>query len=89
VTHFFSHFASEPQREALREALRAAGMGTPGRGSEIDSDEKLEGDGYWHHWAFTVLNAVPAELEAVGGKRRRSPRHTVCSTTVGLCNGTS
>ena len=64
VTHRFSHFGSdEAEREAFREALRAGGFGTPGNFTEIGSDEELEGDGYWHHWAFTVARAEPDELK--------------------------
>ena len=63
VTHFFSHSgSSEPMRAAFRDALRSGGFGTPGAFTEIGSDEVAEGDGLWHHWSFTVIDASPGEL---------------------------
>jgi hypothetical protein len=62
TTHFFSHFdSSEGERERFRDELSASGFGP-----EIGSDEEASGDGYWHHWAFTVLRAEPAVLRASG-----------------------
>jgi hypothetical protein len=65
VTHFFSQFgSSEPERAAFRAALRG-GFGTRLKlktHAEIGSDEEVEGDELWHHWAFTVFPASPEEL---------------------------
>ena len=64
VTHFFSQFgSSEPERAAFRAALRG-GFGTRLKlktHAEIGSDEEVEGDELWHHWAFTVFPASPPE----------------------------
>lgn len=64
VTHFFSHFGSSgPERVAFRAALRAAGFGTGSQtDAEIGSDEEVDGDEFWHHWAFTIFPASPEEL---------------------------
>lgn len=71
VTHFFSHFGSSyAERAAFHDALRQSGFGTPGRFTEIGADEELEGDGYWHHWAFTVLEARPKELRQADKRAR-------------------
>ena len=65
VTHFFSQFgSSEPERAAFRAALRG-GFGTRLKlktHAETGSDEEVEGDGLWHHWAFTVFPASPENL---------------------------
>ena len=71
VTHFFSHFGSSyAERTAFHDALRAAGFGTPGRFTEIGADEEQTGDGYWHHWAFTVSEANADELRAADERAR-------------------
>lgn len=58
VAHFFSHFHSPwAERFYLREALKGSGFGI---GGDVDSDEEITGDGYWHHWAYTV---IPASAE--------------------------
>ena len=61
VGHFFSHPGSTyEQHKAFHDALRSGGFGTSHRafdGTEIGADEELEGRGYWHHWAFTLLEA--------------------------------
>jgi hypothetical protein len=63
VTHRFRHpGASDEQRAAFHVALRTAGFGTPGTHTEIGADEELTGDGHWHHWAFTVIEASADEL---------------------------
>jgi hypothetical protein len=64
VTHLFSQFgSSEPERASFRAPLRSAGFGTRSKThAEISSDEGVEGDGFWHHWAFTVLPASPQVL---------------------------
>jgi hypothetical protein len=55
VGHFFSHFGAEwEERQKFREALRGAGFGVRG---EVNSDEEITGDGYWHHWAYTETRA--------------------------------
>ncbi len=57
VSHFFSHFGStQSQRQAFRDQLRAAGFGA---GGEVASDEEVTGDGYWHHYAHTLIPASP------------------------------
>ena len=66
VTHYFSHLGSSwSDRSAFREALRASGFGTPGDFTEIGSDEEMEGDAYWHHWASTVYSASPEALTRI------------------------
>jgi hypothetical protein len=79
VTHFFSHFFSTwEQRHTFRAALREAGFGTPGDFQEIGSDEEITGDGYWHHWAFTVLEATAERLtEADAAARAVAAAHGV------------
>jgi hypothetical protein len=60
VAHYFSHFGSSwSERQAFREALLSAGFGA---GGEVDSDIEWKNDYYWHHWAFTVVNASEGEL---------------------------
>ena len=71
VSHFFSHFGSSyAEREAFHDALREAGFGTPSRFTEVGADEELEGDGYWHHWAFTVFEATEPALRAADQRAR-------------------
>ncbi len=71
VTHFFRHFGSSyAERTAFHDALRAAGFGTPGKVTEIGADEELTGNGYWHHWAFTVSEANADELRAADERAR-------------------
>jgi hypothetical protein len=79
VTHRFGHFGSEEaEREAFREALRTGGFGTQGDFAEIGSDEELEGDGYWHHWSFTVARAEPDELRSLDRRAAEiAARHDV------------
>jgi hypothetical protein len=71
VTHFFSHPGSSLlDRRGFHDALRAAGFGTPGAHTEIDADEEVAGDGFWHHWAFTVIPASEASLAAADHRAR-------------------
>jgi hypothetical protein len=74
VAHFFSHFNSTyAQHDAFRRDLEAAGFGTPSAGfpRPIDSDEEIEGDGFWHHWAYTVVEASPAYLRLMDSRARQ------------------
>ncbi len=72
VTHFFSHFGSSfTERTRFQEALAAAGFGTEGKFTPIDADEEVAGDGHWHHWSFTLLEASRAALVAADGAALR------------------
>src|SRR5947209_4245627 len=72
TTHFCSHFgSSETERSDFRDALRQAGFGTTGRFAQIATDEEVSGDGYWHHWAFTVFDADPETLRSADERARR------------------
>jgi hypothetical protein len=72
VCHYFSHFGStSDQRLAFQRALREDGFGTPGRVREIGADEEITGDGYWHHWAFTLIEASEEPLRAAEERARR------------------
>lgn len=63
VSRYFSHFDStSEQRVGFHTALREDGFGTPDRVREIGVDEETTGDGYWHHWAFTVIDASEEAL---------------------------
>jgi hypothetical protein len=69
VTHFFSHFtSSEEERRTFREALVASGFGSGDHEAKIGTDEEVTGDGLWHHWSFTVLQATPEILTAADAK---------------------
>lgn len=62
VTHFFSHAGASPHERALfRDALSASGFGTGPH--DIGTDEETTGDGYWHHWSFTTMDASGAALD--------------------------
>ena len=52
-------------------ALRQAGFGTTGRFAQIGTDEEVSGDGYWHHWTFTVFDADPETLRSADERARR------------------
>jgi Regulator of ribonuclease activity B len=61
VAHYFSHFgSSRSERTAFRAELKSAGFGESG---EVSADEEITGDGYWHHYAFTKLNASVERCE--------------------------
>jgi hypothetical protein len=61
VAHYFSFFrSSRVDRRAMRDALLAAGLGV-GEG-EVSADEEVTGDGFWHLWAFTVMEATEEAL---------------------------
>ena len=67
TAHFFTHFGSSAtQRSEFCGDLREAGFGT----IEIGSDEQDTGNGYWHHWAFTVFDAVPDVLRDADQRAR-------------------
>jgi hypothetical protein len=71
VTHNFSHVgASCDELAKFREALAANGFGTSSdrHPDPIGSDEEVEGDGYWHHYAFTVVEASPGSLRLMNEK---------------------
>ena len=59
VKHDFSHFgSSQDERAAFRGALTANGFGTPhDHWSGVGTDEEVEGDEYWHHWTFTLVES--------------------------------
>jgi hypothetical protein len=60
VSHFFSQpGASIEEVMMFLAALRAAGFGEPSGDdlTEVDTDEELEGDRYWHHWAYSIFPA--------------------------------
>lgn len=72
VSHYFSHFGStHEQRVVFHAALRDGGFGTPGRVAEIGADEEITGDGYWHHWAFTLLDASAEVLRGADERARQ------------------
>ena len=72
VSHYFSHFGSSlAERETFRDALREAGFGAPDPPGEVGVTEEVSGDGYWHHWAFTILAASSEELTAADDRACR------------------
>ena len=79
VIHYFSHFgASWSERAAFKHELRHAGFGTGGERAEVNSDEEITGDTYWHHWAITAVALSPdvtAKLDELA--RVIAARHAV------------